>query len=337
MTVHHVNPTAATPKILLLATDTHLLYKDNVTEKLVIEADEELPFIRISFYDRLPKRGNNYVKLLIKTYVKQNIQNELEDINTALSSINSQIKEVETRLFKSTKKLEHYTSKNNVLNPSEQAKSLLEEKMKTSIKLSDQERKLALARNLIKRCKLKSNIDTFGPALRQLGDSTTANLVAKIQTLQLSATSLSQEYTAAYPKLKNIQNQIHSLRKRVCSNLKIFRKSLAQQVSLLKKQLGSLEKRLSKDSTLLTELDQVSRNYKLNGAIYTYLLQKKSTEELKKAEALSHFRMIEPIYTGPKPAKPNKLLILIVVIIVTSILAVLIVFLRDYIKKGRPE
>jgi tyrosine-protein kinase Etk/Wzc len=79
------------------------------------------------------------------------------------------------------------------------------------------------------------------------------------------------------------------------------------------------------------------RDYQLYEAMYTYLLQKRSSHELKKAEALSRFRTIEPIYTNPAPAKPKKLLILIVGFITALILSIFIVFFLEFLRSEEPN
>jgi len=79
------------------------------------------------------------------------------------------------------------------------------------------------------------------------------------------------------------------------------------------------------------ELDNVIHE-RVRLGILTYLLQKHSSLELKKAEALSRFRIIDPIYTDPAPAKPKKALIAIVGMITALILAIFLVFFMEFLR-----
>ena len=79
----------------------------------------------------------------------------------------------------------------------------------------------------------------------------------------------------------------------------------------------------------------IRRDYTLNEKLYTYLLQKRSSAQLKKAEAMSRFRTIEPIYTNPAPAKPKKSLIVIVGFITAPILSIFLAFFREFLRKER--
>ena len=80
-------------------------------------------------------------------------------------------------------------------------------------------------------------------------------------------------------------------------------------------------------------MTDINREYSYNEKLYAYLLQKRSTTEIKKAEAISRFRTIESIYTNPAPAKPKKALIVIVGFITALILSVFLAFFREFLRK----
>jgi uncharacterized protein involved in exopolysaccharide biosynthesis len=145
-------------------------------------------------------------------------------------------------------------------------------------------------------------------------------LISKIQSLQITESQLAQEYTNAYPKLRTVRKQIRTLRTKVRNNLTNLLKAFRAERAQLKNQKKKYEEELEKAPEMETQLASVARDYKLNEKIYTYLLQKRASIQLKKAEALSKIKIVEPVYTDPAPAKPKKLLILIVGFITALIL-----------------
>ncbi len=337
--VIHKTAHGVPPSTLVLNGDKHYIFNNIITKNLTAEVGSgdkkskaELPFVTLAYLDTLPERGQAYIRNLLKKYIQQSIGDELEDINTQLGSINQQIKEMKTQANISSKSYEKFKSKNAILAPEAQAKVLIEQKAVAEGKLVELSHKLSLVSDLITSSKNKKNIDTMAPALSQLGDKVTAGFVGKLQELQAKQTALSQEFTSAYPELKAINHQIRALRSKIARSLISLQKLLRNELSLLKKERQSYIKQLKQAPNLETNLAPLMRDYKLYETMYTYLLQKRSSLKLKKAEALSRFRIIDPIYTNPAPTKPKKALIAIVGLITAFILAIFLVFFREFLR-----
>ena len=336
--VHRKN-TGVFPKYMIFNGDMHYIYNTIISKNLSVETGgqekktaADLPFVTIRYFDTLPERGETYVQTLVQTYIRQSIGDELEDINTSLQAINRQIEEIRTLSTRSARIYEKYKSKNAILSPEDQAKVLIEQKALAEGKLSEIRHKLSMVNRLITQSKNKKNIDTMAPALVQIGDEVTAGFIGKLQDLQIEEEQLAQEFTPAYPKLKTIRKQIRNLRAKIAKSLRSLRGILRNEDALLTKEIQAYTQKLRQGPKLETNLAPLMRDYKLYETIYTYLLQKRSSLELKKAEALSRFRTIDPVYTDPRPAKPNKALIAVVGMLTAFILAVFIVFFRAFLR-----
>jgi len=335
-------PNGDTPEYLILNGDKHYIFNNIISKNLSAEVGSggkkskaNLPFVTISYLDTLPNRGELYIEELLQKYIKQSVSDELEDINIKLSSIEQQIKEIKTQAQESIDKYEEFKSKNAILSPETQTKILIQQKALVDNKITDIIHKLSLLKQLIASAKNKKNIDTMAPALSQLGDTITAKFIGKIQDLQTQEEALAEEFTGAYPKLKSIKKQIQDLRNKIAKSLINLQNILSDELKLLKLEQNKYISKLKKIPQIETDLAPLTRDYKLYGAIYTYLLQKRSTLKLKKAEALSRFRIIDPIYTNPKPVKPKKSLIVVVGFITAFILSIFIVFFLEFLKSGK--
>ncbi len=336
MTIHKNKQGAAPDKVILNA-DKHFIFNKIISKNLTAELDKKSknPFIKISYLDTLPKRGEKYTKELIDKYINMSIKDELSDINISISSINTQIKETEELATKSQKQYQSYKSQNNILSAKAQAEVLIKEKAAVDSKINDIQRKMALVKKLISMSRLKSNIDTMAPSLTELGDTVTAQFVGKLQDLRAQKIALSQEFKPSYPKLIAINHQINDLRNKIRSSLKALQKILSGELSLLNKDKNKFITSFKKGSQLETGLSSLTRDYKLYETMYTYLLQKRSAAELKKAEAINRFRTIDPIYTNPAPAKPKKALIVIVAFITALILSIFLSFFREFLRGAK--
>ncbi|RUM73505.1 MAG: hypothetical protein DSZ11_05670 [Sulfurovum sp.] len=83
------------------------------------------------------------------------------------------------------------------------------------------------------------------------------------------------------------------------------------------------------------KLISFSRDYQLNSKMYSYLLQERSTAELKRDKAISRFRVIEKIYTPDGAKKPKKALMVIVAFISALIFSIFLSFFRNFLNKER--
>jgi len=321
------------PDKIILNADPHYIYNSMVSKNLSASVDKKNPFITISYLDTLPKRGERYVEKLIQHYIEMSIGFELEDIQTTLDSLNQQIQAIETKVRSGAKKLTQYKIDKQIVSPSTQADVLLKGQALTQEQLLKARYQLDLLQELIRFIKTNKNIDAIAPSLIELQDKPTIELITKLQSLQLSATSLAQEFKPAYPKLKSIRSQIRSIKSKIRSNLHNLQKTYNSKIKTLQKLLSEYDQKLASVPQTEKEMKEYMTDYTLNEKLYAYLLQKRAATELKKAEAMSRFRTIEPIYTNPAPAKPKKALIVIVGFITALILSIFLAFFREFLKK----
>ena len=336
LTINKVRDGGVMPSFMTLNADSRYIHREMVSKNLTIEVEKKAPFLNISYLDTLPSRGEAYTKALIESYIEQSLQDEVDDIDITLNSLDKQIREVQDRVAISSRDLVKYKSKNQIISPEKQTGMLVKGQSDIEQTLISNLYKQKVVKRLIRATKNGKDIDTIAPSLVEIGDNPSIALISKLQELQLSEAGLAQDYKAAYPKLKSTRKQIKIVIAKIRSNLNNLKKVLSNRIKELQKQQKEYSTKLSSVPTMEKELSSVTTSYQLDEKIYGYLLQKKSAAEIKRAEALSRFRTIEDIYTSPRAAKPKKALMLIVTMITSFILMIFISFLREFIK-GKPE
>ena len=328
-------PHGILPDKIILNADNHYIFDKVISKNFSASVDKTNPFITISYLDTLPRRAEAYVKALLNDYIKLSVGFEIEDADITLGTLNKQIAELEQKVNIGAAKIEQFKAKKKILSPQVQAQALIRGKEKSAEQLIQVNYQLDLLKQLTRFVKTHKNIDAIAPTLTELQDRPTIALISKLQELQLDATSLAQEFKPAYPKLKSIRSQIRSIKSKIRSNLKNLQKTLQARAKSLQKVQKSYAKKLQEAPTAEREMTDLLRDYKFNEKLYAYLLQKRSSAEIKKAEAMGRFRTIEPIYTNPAPAKPKKALIVIVGFITALILSVFLAFFREFLRKEK--
>jgi uncharacterized protein involved in exopolysaccharide biosynthesis len=320
--------------IELAGTKRHV-FQEIISKNLSIEENKEAPFITLSFFDNLPQRGEAYLKNLIEIYTKQSISDIKSDSQLIIDSFDEQLRRVEEKVTKSSKKLESFKRKNNFLSIDLQASALVEELSNVDIEIAQNKYKQDLIGNLIKFAKNNKNIDAIAPSLVDFKDLPTMELIKLIQEQEILLSDLLVKYKPEHPKIVRADQTIYNLKSKVVSNLQNLQLTLREKTKSLKNMEKNYIKKLNTAPRQEQEFISFSRNYEVNEKMYLYLMQERSSSQIMQDKALSRFRIIEAIYTSDRASKPKKALIVIVTFISVLILMIFIAFFREFMRKDK--
>jgi len=334
--VHKSREFNNTYTIQLLGTKRQV-YEKIISKNLNIIADKESPFITLSFLDNLPHRGEAYLTNLIRIYTQQSIIDIKGDTQVIIDSYDEQLRKVEEKVTKSSQKLENYKTQNNIVSPKLQATALVTELSNIGIEIAQNNYKRDLLDNLINFVAQHENIDAIASSLIELKDEPTISLIKLIQNQQLRLSELLIKYKPSHPTIIKTDQTIYNLKAKVSSNLKNLQKTLKEKSKSLKKMEKSYNVKLKSSPQQEQKLISFSRNYQVNEKMYLYLMQERSSSQIKHDKALSRFKIIEAIYTSQRAAKPKKALIVIVSFISILIFMIFISLFREFLKSNKKE
>ncbi|HFS67536.1 MAG TPA: polysaccharide biosynthesis tyrosine autokinase, partial [Flavobacteriia bacterium] len=153
----------------------------------------------------------------------------------------------------------------------------------------------------------KNYEDLPAPTVVGIDDPT---IVEKINTITQLAIQRKNELTRFKPNapvIKNLDQQIESLRQTIIETAKSALASLKRQLSLVKKQIQKAEVKISQLPEEKQELLGLKRKYELKQQIYNSLLQKRSEAGIVKASNVSDLKIIDKAKdVGQKPIAPNR-------------------------------
>ena len=313
------------------------IFEKIISKNLNIEADKSSPFITLSFLDNLPHRGEAYLKNLIEIYTKQSIADIKDDSSVIINSYDKQLEKVEQRVISTSKDLENFKTNNSIISPKLQATALVTELSNIGIEIAQNNYKVELISNLIRFAKKNNNIDAIAPSLIELQDQPTIGLIKLIQEQQLAVSELLLKYKPNHPTIQRADKTIYNLKSKVLSNLKNLQKTLKAKTLSLKNMENGYTKKLKSSPKQEQQLISFSRSYEVNEKMYLYLMQERSSSQIKHDKALSRFKIIEAIYTSQRAAKPKKALIVIVGFIAVLIFMIFISLFREFLKSNKKE
>ncbi len=288
------------------------IYTNMVKENLSVhQIGQELPLIKITYEDTIPKRATDYITALTTAFIEKSIKSKNEQNNRVLKFIDEQLTSIRKTLKKSENKLEVYKTENDIIEPSIQAKKYIEKLSSLEIQLSENLLKQKLVNNLFAFIKKNDNLDAITPSLMELNDKPTLDLIVTYQNLEIKMRNLKTELTDEHPELITVKKQMYYIKEKIISNIENLKKLIQQKQKSLMGEKRTYEAKIKTLPKEEKNLVNISRDYKVSTTMYDYLLKKKTENELLVVSTLSDYKIIDSAHTSSTPVKPKRALLMI--------------------------
>jgi capsular exopolysaccharide synthesis family protein len=292
--------------------DNRKIYTDIIKENLSIQqVGASIPLIKITYQDTIPKRANDYLTALTSSFIDESIKTKNEQNNRVLVFINDQLNHIRDTLKESENKLEVYKTKNDIIEPSIQAKKYIEKLSELEIQLSENLLKQKLVNNLSIFTKNNHNLDAIAPSLMELNDKPTLDLIVSYQNLEIKMSNLQTELTDEHPELITANRQMKYLRDKITSNIQNLKRLIGQKYKSLQEEKRSYERKIKSLPMEEKNLVNINRDYKVSSTMYNYLLKKKTESELLIVSTLSDYKIIDKAHTDDEPIKPKRAMLMV--------------------------
>jgi len=311
--------------------DDRSIYESIIKRNLSVDRlDAESNLLVISFKDTVPKRATKYVNALIEAYINQSLQKKENTNNKILKFLDEQLERTRIKLEASEKVLRTYQSKNESIDPGIKSTNLFEKLGDIDLRLSEVILKEQLIDNLKIYIDNNKNFDAITPTLLEFNDDSTIRLIDSLNELTVEENELKLEYTNSYPRLKLIRQRIAGIKKKIALNVKNLGAVLEIKHKNLLKQKKKYESILTTLPKKEKKLISFQRSYEVNAKMYTYLLEKKSENELLQVAAVSDYEMVDKAYASSSPVSPKRSIVLVAAAMIGLVLGVIIALLRSF-------
>ena len=170
----------------------------------------------------------------------------------------------------------------------------------------------------------------YSPAVLR-DDPLVAGMTTRLAELEVQKRALLAENTESHPAVKAVQGQIDEVQKKLRATYETALKNYARQEAEVGQQLARYEGELKTLPVAERELAGLTRHVKVNGDIYTLLLQKREEARIARATAVSNINIVDSAITPDNPVKPKKKKNLILGLLVGCMLGAGLAFFRDYL------
>ena len=306
-------------------------YANKIIDRInVKQHKKKAKVLDVTYTDNVPLRAKEFVNSLARAYIKQNIELKTKDATKTLSFINTQLNFIQKNLKESENKIEKFKTKEKTVDVKLSSENI-------SKKLSDYESKIGIldmqisvfqkAFNAIKN---GGNLDTFTLVGIGIDTQGIASLVQQLQQAILKKQELLKEFTPNHPEVQKLTTSIINLKRIIKKSISNMLSGLKQKKSLFKTQMTKYQKELKKLPKVQQDYLSLERKFTFNQKFYTYLLEKKTETEIKKAATVSQDRVVDSSLLPEEPIKPKRKLIVAAGLILGLILGLFIAFIRNF-------
>ena len=296
--------------------------------------------LEVSYMDTVPKRAKKFVNILIDEYIKQNAKFKSMDAEKSLEFINSQLSIISKKLKNSEKNIENFKTKEKTVNVSSNVDRISNLLSEIENKVAISNMKISMLKNIKKSIKLNRNLDTITLTGTGIEDESLTNTIKDLQNSILQRRILLKEFTPAHPKVQELTTKISNLKIIIKKSINNMLTSLQQKRALLVANMKKYQKSIQKLPKVQQNFLSLERKFSFNEKFYTYLLEKKTEAQIKKAASVNESRVIDQAILPSNHISPNRKKIIAIGFALGLFGSIILAFIRAYLDdtiKGKED
>ncbi len=266
--------------------------------------------INISYKSNSLTKGLDIVDGIADVYSNQNLEKKNHLASITINYIDKQLGEISDSLSQAEQKLQSFRSSNQVLNVTEQSSGIsaqYRELENQRAELISRKRYYEYVSDYLSKNEDLTNI--IVPSSLGIPDQLLNSLMGELIAAQTQKSNLVENNQEKNPLVKRLTIQIDNLKKTITENISYVVKTTDISIDELNKRISKIEAQISRIPKTERQLTGIERKFRLNDAIYNYLMEKRAEANITRASNLPDNEIIEPAkMEGTRPVTPNKTL-----------------------------
>lgn len=263
--------------------------------------------IEISLKSESKNKGIDIVNELMRVYSEQNLEAKNHTASITIDYIEKQLDDISDSLSMAEDRLQSFRSSYQLLNVSDQAANISSQYMNLQNQLAELVSRKKYYDYVIELL-LKDNFsNVMLPASIGIQDQLLNELMSNLINAQAQRSNLIENNQERNPMVQKLSIQIENLKKTISENIDAISKTTTLSIEDMNKRIRKIESEISQLPATQRQLGIIERKYRLNDAIYNYLMEKHAEAKITQASNLPDDIIIEPAkIVGSGPISPNK-------------------------------
>lgn len=279
--------------------------KKNLSFNIV---DKLATVIEVSFKSTSVEKGKNIVDGIMDVYSRQDVEHKKYIARITLDQIEEQLNEISDSLRFTEDELQSFRSSNQLLNFTEQATGISTQYMNLEEKLAElktRKRYYDYVAEYLSRNEDFSRM--IVPASMGISDQLLNNLMSDLIAAHAQRSNLIRNNQELNPMVQKLEIEIENLKKTITESINTIRQTTDISIDDMNNRLKEMKSAISKMPGTQRVLGGIERQYKLNDAIFSYLLGKRAEAKINLAFNIPGNMIIEPAkQVGIGPVSPNE-------------------------------
>lgn len=308
-----------------------------VAEQLKVHPENaEVSIVKLTMKDNSPQKALAFIRTLTNLYLKKNLDRKNHFAQNTIEYINYQLDEISDSLSYAENQLESFRAGNQVINITSKAGRIYERLQQLEIEKATLDRQLKYYQYLDEFFEENDDLaDLVVPSSMGITDQTLNELMRDLIALVNQRNELLGKRQQKSPYLRNLEVQIESLKRPIIENINFSISTLEKTLADLGVQIGKMKRNVEDLPKTERQLIGFERKFKLNDAIYTFLLQRRAEAQIAKASNLPEHEIVEPAQVVRRVFPNTKInygVAFILSLIIPSFLILLVRFFDDRVK-----
>ncbi|WP_316801201.1 polysaccharide biosynthesis tyrosine autokinase [Pedobacter frigidisoli] len=269
-------------------------------------SNKQVTIIDLGLAYPLPNKGEDILNTIITQYTNTNLSDKNSIADSTYKFIKERLNVIAAELGDVEDNVESFKKSNKLADMSEQGKLLVQNTGEFSSELAKAETQISILTDLEKYLKDETKNKRVFPTSLLPSDMVFSNMMGNYNSLLIERDRLLLGNTEESPFVKNIDNQIASMRQGILANIESTKNTFVLTRSKLRGQLASAENQISDVPQIEKNYLKLARNQQIKQELYIFLMQKAEETAISKTSNISVAKVIDPPKSEVSPISPKK-------------------------------
>jgi tyrosine-protein kinase Etk/Wzc len=259
-----------------------------------IVADRDATVVQIDFKTTSYLKGLDIVSEIMDVYSIQNVNRKNHIANVTIDYIERQLGEISDSLSQTEDNLQYFRSSRQLLDVSNQASGISEQYMNLQNQMAELVTRKRYYDYLAEHLSGNDISNIIVPTSMGVEDELLNTLVSELIAAQTQRSNLIQNHQERNPMVQRLEIQIENGKKTIYENITAVQKTTDIAIDEMNKRINRVKSEISRMPKTQRQLGGIERTYRLNDAIYNYLLEKRAEAKISQASNMPDNVIIEP-------------------------------------------
>lgn len=289
--------------------------------------------VKISITGGNPDKVTEFLNNFTAGYLDLNLKKKNNYANTTVEFIDNQISNVADSLDMAQSSLQNFRSSNKVIDLSFQGQQIfakLNQLETDKAVLVNQTKYYEYLRNYFREN--KETTDLMAPSSMNVVDPLLTQLISQLLTLSSERATYMSSDNIRNPNLNTLDVQIKNIKRTIQENVNNNLNTLQNSIKEIDYRTARMNADVSAMPKTQLQLLGMERKFKLNDALFTYLLQKRSEAQIARAANMPDYEIVDPARrVSARVVSPDKMMNYLLALVAGFLLPLAFIVVKDYL------